>query len=209
MQSKVFAAAVLVLGSLSAAGQQPLRPPQLAPFGDSEWWVLTESIPTRIGVSSEIITVPKGFVTDLASIPRFFWAVYPKTGPYMSAAVLHDYLYWDQRCARAEADRIFDIEMKSFGVNDTSRKLIFAAVSDFGEGAWRSNTGARTSGEPRLMPPLLLNEFLSQPFDSSQTWSLWRDRVRLQMPEASLNAMDPNPQLTATCARAIAANGGQ
>ena len=53
----------------------------------------------------------------------------------MSAAILHDYLYWDQRCTRAEADKIFDIEMKSYGVNDTSRKLIFSAVSEFGEAA--------------------------------------------------------------------------
>ena len=53
----------------------------------------------------------------------------------MYAAILHDYLYWDQHCTSAEADKIFDIEMKSYGVNDTSRKLIFSAVSEFGEAA--------------------------------------------------------------------------
>ena len=71
--------------------------------------MLTEPLPTRIGRSSEIITIPKGFVTDLTSIPRFFWSAFPKSGPYMSAAILHDYLYWDQRCTREQADRIFDI----------------------------------------------------------------------------------------------------
>lgn len=38
------------------------------------------------------IVVPKGFKTDLASIPRIFWAILPKNGKYQKAAILHDYL---------------------------------------------------------------------------------------------------------------------
>jgi Protein of unknown function (DUF1353) len=92
MNIRSFAAVGLLLLSLRAIAQQPLRPPQIALFGDSEWWLLTASLPTRIGNSTEIITVPKGFVTDLTSIPRFFWSAFSKTGPYMSAAILHDFL---------------------------------------------------------------------------------------------------------------------
>jgi hypothetical protein len=136
-RSIFFALALpLLCGPSPLSAQQPLRPPQIAPFGDSEWWVLTSSIPNRIGRSTEIITVPRGFVTDLASIPRFFWSAFPKTGPYMSAAILHDYLYWDQRCTRTQADEIFEIEMKSFGVASTSRAMIFAAVSELGGSSW-------------------------------------------------------------------------
>jgi hypothetical protein len=206
MHTRSFAAVGLLIWSLGALAQQPLRPPQIAPFGDSEWWVLTASLPTRIGISTEIITVPKGFVTDLTSIPRFFWSAFSKTGPYMSAAILHDYLYWDQRCTRAEADRIFDIEMKSYGVNDTSRKLIFSAVSDFGEGSWKSNTSAKATGEPRFLPENLLTEFLNQPFDSSRTWNSVRTTLAREAPQPINAATDSNPQLARTCALAVAAN---
>jgi hypothetical protein len=205
MRTRFVVVLLLLAGALTVArAQQPLRPPQLVPFGDSEWWVVAEPIPNRIGVSSEVITVPKGFVTDLASIPRFFWAAFPKTGTYMSAAILHDYLYWDQRCTRTEADRIFGIEMRSFGVNDTSRNLILAAVNEFGVGAWTSNATAAAAGESRLLPQALLTKFLDEPLDSTQTWEVWRERVRAS-PSAA-RASDPNPQLSAVCARALAAN---
>ena len=39
------------------------------------------------------VTVPAGFVTDLASVPRWFWWVFPPFDPqYAAAAVLHDFL---------------------------------------------------------------------------------------------------------------------
>lgn len=38
------------------------------------------------------IIVPKGFKTDLASIPRLLWVAFPKNGKYQKAAILHDYL---------------------------------------------------------------------------------------------------------------------
>lgn len=39
------------------------------------------------------LIVPKGSVTDLASIPRFLWALLPPFGRYAFAAVIHDMLY--------------------------------------------------------------------------------------------------------------------
>ncbi len=206
MRIRILAVVGLLVWSLDAMAQQPLRPPQIAPFGDSEWWILTASLPTRIGNSTEIITVPKGFVTDLTSIPRFFWSAFSKTGPYMSAAILHDYLYWDQRCTRAEADKIFDIEMKSYGVNDTSRKLIFSAVSEFGEAAWKSNTAAKQTGEPRFLPETQLTQFLSQPFDASRTWNTLRNTLPIETTQLQGAASESNPQLARTCTLAVAAN---
>ncbi|HYG61757.1 MAG TPA: DUF1353 domain-containing protein [Thermoanaerobaculia bacterium] len=210
MRLSGFLAIGFMTWSLSAMAQQPLRPPQIAPFGDSQWWVMTEAIPTRIGRSEEIITVPKGFVTDLASIPRFFWATFPKTGQYMSAAILHDYLYWDQRCTREQADRIFDIEMKSYGVNDTARTLIFSAVSELGASAWQANGAAKAGGELRFLPEPQLAHFLSQPFDATRTWPVIRSQIpRDPTRSGNSGATDPNSQLATVCARAIAANAGQ
>jgi len=38
------------------------------------------------------IDVPKGFITDGASIPRGLWWLFPPVGRYFKAAVVHDYL---------------------------------------------------------------------------------------------------------------------
>lgn len=39
------------------------------------------------------IVVPTYFRTDMASIPRIFWSIYPPTGRYQRAAIIHDWLY--------------------------------------------------------------------------------------------------------------------
>ena len=44
----------------------------------------------------EPVQVPVGFVTDFASIPRLFWSLLRPDGLYAYAAIIHDYLYWEQ-----------------------------------------------------------------------------------------------------------------
>lgn len=40
-----------------------------------------------------IISIPKGFVTNGANIPRIFWSLFPPNSPeYISAATIHDFL---------------------------------------------------------------------------------------------------------------------
>src|SRR5256885_9984018 len=55
----------------------------------------------------EPVEVPKGFVTDLASVPRIFWSYLRPDGNYAYAAIIHDYLYWVQSRAREAADLVF------------------------------------------------------------------------------------------------------
>ena len=39
------------------------------------------------------IVVPKGYITDGASVPRIFWSIFPPNkAEYLSAAIVHDYL---------------------------------------------------------------------------------------------------------------------
>jgi len=45
------------------------------------------------GLARFRVTVPAGFVTDLASVPRLLWAIVPRDGLYNGAAVVHDFLY--------------------------------------------------------------------------------------------------------------------
>ncbi len=53
------------------------------------------------------ITVPAGFYTDFASTPRFLHPVWPPTGDYENAAVIHDHAYYAGAGTRKEADKMF------------------------------------------------------------------------------------------------------
>ena len=56
------------------------------------------------------ICVPKGYMSDLASVPRLFRFVVSRAGPYLEACVIHDWLYEAWIVTR----QIPDIAMKSF-----------------------------------------------------------------------------------------------
>lgn len=94
------------------------------------------------------ITVPAGFVTDFASIPRIFRIIIPKLGKWNKAAVVHDYLYQHhgKHCrgwailfymTRRKADIIFHDAMKDLGVKEWERTLMYWAVRLGGWAAWR------------------------------------------------------------------------
>ena len=86
----------------------------------------------RVGVT----VVPAGFVTDMASVPRGFWSLFPPTGPWSKAAVYHDYLYQMGTLSRAEADREFVDGMRALGVCWPTRMAMWAALRLFGGIAW-------------------------------------------------------------------------
>lgn len=86
--------------------------------------------------SKGIITVPVGFKTDGASIPKVFWSLMDPFGEYFNAAVIHDFLYSTQGKFddRAEVDAIFKEAMFNIGVPWPTREIIYRAVRSFG---WR------------------------------------------------------------------------
>lgn len=83
--------------------------------------------------------VPAGFLTDFASVPRFFWRLFPPTGRYGKAAVLHDMLYRTGAVPRREADAIFFDAMRSLGVFLPTRWLMWLAVRLFGWTAYKKS----------------------------------------------------------------------
>ncbi len=95
-----------------------------------------------ITLAGVTILVPKGFVTDLASVPRFAAGIIPPDGPWVMAAIIHDYLYATQGLAgvftRSQADDIFREAMKDLGVNKVRRNVIYAAVRVGGGRGWGS-----------------------------------------------------------------------
>ena len=82
-------------------------------------------------------TVPKGFITDFASVPRCFWSLIPPMGRYGKAALLHDYLYNTKSVSRREADRIFLKTMLMMEVPKWKAYVMYVAVRVFGWLRWR------------------------------------------------------------------------
>lgn len=125
---------------------------QVSPFADGDNWFLTQPLEYEIRDTGVVVTVPAGFVTDFASIPRPFWSVLPRWGKYGAPAVVHDYLYWDQRCTRKQADRMLLVAMNETDVGGFWRFIIHRAVSWGGHLAWRGNADLRASGRTREIP---------------------------------------------------------
>lgn len=87
---------------------------------------------------TEVITVPDNFATDLASVPKALWAIFPPFGHHAKAAVLHDYLYGQGIRPRKQCDEIFLEAMAAMGVSKTRRYLMYWAVRAFGKKAYGS-----------------------------------------------------------------------
>lgn len=98
------------------------------------------------------LMVPKGFVCDGASVPRFCWSllgIHPD-GLNRAAALVHDYLYLmsgetktflDGQSAimnwkRRDADRLFCRILRESGVSKFKRRMMYRAVRIFGRFYW-------------------------------------------------------------------------
>jgi hypothetical protein len=114
---------------------------KLSPFQAYRWITVEEfEYYTDLFGERKYIKVPKNFITDLASVPRFLWNIFPPFGKYTKAAVLHDYLYQNHSgFTRKEVDKIFKEAMKVSGVNFFIRNLFYLGVRVFGKKAWEKN----------------------------------------------------------------------
>ena len=81
-----------------------------------------------------VITVPRGFITDGASVPRIFWSIFSPYGDYFDAAIIHDYLYTKRNkvYSRKQSDLIFKEAMYNSGISWITREIIFRGVILFG-----------------------------------------------------------------------------
>ena len=119
----------------------PLRI-ELNPDGKS--WTLLHDLHYHVGSadSKEVIVVPKGSQTDLASVPWFGrWLVSTWQG-IARAAMIHDHLYQtageNGRFTKKEADAIFLEVMQVVDIMPWwKRRLAWLLVSLFGAGTWK------------------------------------------------------------------------
>ena len=87
------------------------------------------------------VTVPKGFRSDGASVPRFFWRVVFPPGDHraMRAAFAHDYIYriHPDGWTKAAADLMFYGLLIRGGIPEIRAWLAYLGVRLFGSLAWR------------------------------------------------------------------------
>lgn len=107
------------------------------------------------------VTVPKGFVSDGASVPRWLTliglvillitvqfniifgslfgvilaiapVVFPKLNMYFAAALVHDYCITEKKCSRKQADKIFKQSLKQLNIKPWRYSIMYAVVRIWG-----------------------------------------------------------------------------
>lgn len=142
--------------------------PRVVPFVDWDFYYLDGALEWKPNPGQKLVSVkvPKGFVTDLASVPSILWAKYPPMGRYAYAAIVHDYLYWEQSTSRADADQIFKVAMKDAGVDSATMSDFHIALRTLGGLAWNNNAKMKAAGEKRVLARF--------PADPLTSWEAWK-----------------------------------
>lgn len=104
--------------------------PILIPLGERDIWQVHESW-TWKGY-----TIPKGFITDLDSIPYIPYIHTVLKGRARVAALLHDYLYHTGEVSRKVADKAFKELMEEEGVHSVYKHLIYRTIRLTGWVRW-------------------------------------------------------------------------
>ena len=148
------------------------RPTILQAFADMDYYCLFDDIawtpPAQYTGKLPAVTVPKGFVTDLATVPRLFWSVLPPQGRHGHAAILHDWLYWDQRTSRRTADDVLRAALEELNVKLVARTAMYSSVRVFGGPYWDGDARDKARGEHRVLAKL--------PDGAAMSWADWRQR---------------------------------
>jgi hypothetical protein len=85
------------------------------------------------------IIIPKGYVTDMASIPRFFWVIWPPHSvQYRIASLVHDYLYIEPTIvtSRKFADAEFKRILIHYKTNIITANIFYLFIRLFGWYNW-------------------------------------------------------------------------
>lgn len=120
----------------------------------------------------ESFSVPAGFVTDLASIPRWLWWWQAPHEGTMAPAIVHDFLYWEQPCTKDEADAVMYIAMRQTGMTEFSANRVYDGIrTKFAQDAWDKNQVAHAKGEPRFFTYEFTTQLVNGSLDPKITLS--------------------------------------
>ena len=113
-------------------------------IGEDGKWLLVNAWMYKSDALLPAIRIPKGFETDLASIPRIFTPLITKNGKHRRAAIVHDYLYSvrgrlpsGEVLNRKQCDDLFREALSVCGVKRWKRWAMHAAVRSGGWVFWR------------------------------------------------------------------------
>lgn len=106
---------------------------------DDKNFQLTEDLIYDSKVLNMTVVVPKGFITDFASVPRVPIAYTLFGGKAHHEAVIHDYLYRTKPhiCSRPQADRVFLEAMKTRQKGLFLRVSMYLGVRIGGSSSWK------------------------------------------------------------------------
>lgn len=105
------------------------------------------------------IVVPRGYLTDLLSVPRPLWPVLPPHGAGAWGALPHDLLYGTQfsfpgqssEDARAMADRILLDAARDSGASTFRARTLYSGVRVGGLPAWNNVSAQEASDDLQAM----------------------------------------------------------
>lgn len=115
----------------------PLRVEETDEFGGI--WTLLEPLRYYSDLLKRDITVPQGFQTDFASVPRLLGIYDLEGGKCNKAAVVHDWLYSTQCVDRATADAVLREAILASGYSAFTAGVFYAAVRIGGGSHWRAD----------------------------------------------------------------------
>jgi hypothetical protein len=112
--------------------------------GAKQLYAVTRPFPYVSDKLGRTITVPRGFETDFASIPRAAWEFLDPEDPIIAwPSVVHDYLYACQgklpdgfTYNRESADAVLREAMEFCGAPSMIRESVYQAVRAFGDSHW-------------------------------------------------------------------------
>jgi len=122
----------------------------------------------RVDGRRHVMTAPRGLVTDLTSVPPGLRGLVGRVGPWLEAAIIHDYLYvaWSFLPGRApqERDRLFADEvmrlaMEAARVRARRRWAIYLGLRALGARAYARADPDRAFadlGDHALQTPLVV-----------------------------------------------------
>ncbi|HEU4742656.1 MAG TPA: DUF1353 domain-containing protein [Meiothermus sp.] len=124
-----------------------LPPPVISYLGEGQWSLAAEYVYQDGG---RTLRIPRGFVFDLASVPRFLWWLIAPFELSVVAPLVHDFLYRYRGnppagtveplkvYTRREADVLFEQIMVMEGVPAWRQISAYTAVRFFGFFVWPS-----------------------------------------------------------------------
>jgi hypothetical protein len=118
----------------------PLRAEQIG----SHRWLLIDDLQFYSEKYQGVFIAPRGFQSDLASVPNILGSLIPKTGAYNPVAVIHDAGYMHAlvtkngiriHTVKHVADNLFAEGLKAVGVGFLRRRMMTRMVRLFGDPA--------------------------------------------------------------------------